>query len=75
MNEFDENIRKLGVVGYAHLYLWRCNEENRIKEIDTDVFKELVELDLKIGTTASTQLLRILSHTTRSDIIKVSYFV
>ena len=71
MNGFDEKARKRGFNGYAHVYLWRCDEENRIEEIDIDVFKELVELDAELGTKASAQLLQILFHTTRQGIIMV----
>ena len=71
MNDFNENTKKNGFIGYAHVYLWRCNKENRTNEIDIDVYNKLVELDSKIGTTASEQLLKILFHTTRQEIIMV----
>ena len=72
VNDLVGNIRKHNFVGYASVYLDRFHQESKSNdEIDIDVFKELVELDLKIGTTAASQLLRILSHTTRLDIIMV----
>ena len=72
VNEFDENTKENGFIGYAEVYLWRCNEESKSNdEIDIHVYKKLVELDTKLGTTASEQLLQILSHTTRLDIIMV----
>ena len=71
VNDLVGNIRKHNFVGYANIYLWRCNEENRMNEIDIDNYKKLVELDSKLGTTASEQLFHILNQTTQLDIIKV----
>ena len=72
MNEFDENIKKNGFIGYASVYLWRCNQESKSHDkIHIDVFTRLAELDSKLGTTAAAQLLHILFHTTQFDIIKV----
>ena len=74
MNEFDENKKKNGFIGYAHVYLLRCNKESKPHdEIDIDVFTRLAELDSKLGKTAAAQLFQILFQTTRLDIIKVSY--
>ena len=41
------------------------------KIIDIKVYKKLVELDTKLGTTVSEQLYGCLYRTTRLDIIKV----
>ena len=72
VNEFDENTKKNGFIGYAHVYLWCCNEESKSNdEIDIDVYKMLVELDTKLGETASDQLFRCLTKTSRPDIIEV----
>ena len=72
VNEFDENKKKNGFIGYAEVYLWRCNEESKSNdEIDIDVYKMIVELDTKLGVTASEQLSRCLFCTSRLDIIKV----
>ena len=61
---------------YAGLYLHRCNKESKSDdEIDIEVFTRLSELDSKLGTPASEQLLQIILRTTRSDIIKVCMFV
>ena len=40
-------------------------------EIDKEVYAKLVELDKRLGTTASEQLFWCLKKTTDSDIIKV----
>ena len=70
VNEFDGS--KNGFIGYAHVYLWRCNEESKSNdEIDIDVYKMLVELDTKLGVTASDQLYRCILKTSRLDIIEV----
>ena len=72
MNEFDENTKKNGFIGYANVYLWRCNQESKSNdEIDIDVYKMLVELDTKLGVSVSEQLFGCLHKTTRWDIIKV----
>ena len=41
------------------------------KIIDIKVYKKLIELDTKLGTTVSEQLYGCLNRTTRLDIIKV----
>ena len=71
VNEFDENTKKKNFIGYAHVYLWRCNGENRTNEIDIDVYKKLVELDSKLGVTFSEQLYKCLYYTSQLDIIEV----
>ena len=74
MNEFDENKKKNGFIGYANVYLWRCNQESKSKdEIDIDVYKILVEVDSKLGVTTFEQLYRCLSYTSRLDIIEVRF--
>ena len=72
MNEY-ESLRKEGLVGFAELYLRRCNKESKTwdDEIDIQVYTKFVELDSKLGTTASEQLRWCIEFTTRSDIIKV----
>ena len=71
MNEY-ESLRKLGWAGFAHLYLMRFRKESKTDdEIDIQVYTKLVELDSRLGTTASEQLDWCIEYTTRSDIIKV----
>ena len=41
------------------------------EKIDIEVYKKLVELDIKLGRTASEQLFKCLLRTSRLDIIKV----
>ena len=74
MNEYEE-LRKAGLYGFANAYLKSCNTKAKSDdEIDVEVYTKLVELDSKLGTTASKQLDRCLFHTTRSDIIQVLIF-
>ena len=59
-------------VGFAHAFLWRCDQESKTyDDIDVQIYKRLVELDTRLGTTNSEQLYRCLRNTTRWDIIKV----
>ena len=71
MNEY-EVIRKHKWVGFAQVYLDRCNTESKTENIaDIQVYTQLVKLDTRLGTTTSEQLFACLFHTTRLDIIKV----
>ena len=57
------------------MYLSRFNIESKSNhDIEKEVYAKLVELDTRLGTTASVQLIAILFKTTRSDIIKVGSF-
>ena len=74
MNDYEE-LRKVGALGFAHVYLDRFNAKSMSDdEIDIEVYTRLVELDSKTGTSASEQLTCCLHFTTRSDIIKVYFF-
>ena len=74
MNEYDE-LRKAGLFGFADAYLYRCNTKAKSDdEIDVEVYTKLVQLDSKLGTTASKQLHGCLYYTTRPDIIQVLIF-
>ena len=67
-----ERLRNLTWVGFAHVYLFRCNKVLKSNnEIDIELYTKLAQLDEKLGTTASEQLLECLRYTTRADIIKV----
>ena len=59
---------------YAGVYLHRCDKESKpADEIDMQIFKQLSELDMKLGTAASERLFNYVSNTTRWDIIKVRF--
>ena len=68
MNEY-EFLRKGNCVGFAHVYLAKCDYSNDV--IDKEVYTKLVELDTRLGTTASEQLYGCLYFTLNLDIIKV----
>ena len=62
--------------GYSVYYLSKCeNESTMINEADESIFRQLVEIDKALGTTAGTQLSCSLYCTTRWDIIKVLFFI
>ena len=70
----NELVRKHGFIGYAEVYLWRCNEESELDEIiDFDIYKKLAEIDTNLDMTASEQLFRCLLNTSRLDIIEVRF--
>ena len=71
MTEYKD-LRTNNWVGFADVYLWRCNEESKTENVaDIQVYNQLVKLDTRLGTTSSEQLYRCLFRTTRLDIIKV----
>ena len=75
MNEY-EILREEIWIGFAHLYLFLCDKESKSNDgIDKKVYSKLVELDTRLGTTASEQLYWCLLKTTRSDILKVEHFL
>ena len=70
--EHDDKLRELGYVGYAEYYLRKCWDESELKnKADVAVYKQLLEIDSKLGTTQSEQLLECVSHSLRMDLIKV----
>ena len=65
-------IRKRRGVGYAVQYLRECwNETEMVNHADVSIYRQLIDIDSKLGTTSSEQLTNSLAYTTRSDIIKV----
>ena len=71
VNEY-ENLKQNGWVGFADFYLGRFDKQSKpIDEMDKDIYSYLLELDTRLGTTASEQLIGCLDHTVNLDIIKV----
>ena len=68
MSEY-ENVRKNGYSGFAEIYLNRCDESNN--EIDMQVYRDLVKLDSRLGTTVTEQLYGSLFYSLNLDFIKV----
>ena len=57
MNE-NERVKKANYIGYAHFYFSQCHKESKSDdEIVKEFFTKLVELDTRLGTTPSEQLL------------------
>ena len=74
VNEY-ESLRKEGWVGFAEVYLWRCEAEwiTDKDEIDKEIYTKCVELDTRLGTTAAEQLIGCVQYTLNLDIIKVLF--
>ena len=69
--EFDE-LREDNFVGYAHYYLQECRNESELKNnADIAIYKQLLEIDAKLGTTQSEQLFGCVFYSLRIDLIKV----
>ena len=70
-DDYDE-IREDGGVGYAHFYLDECWNESELKnKADVTIYKQLLEIDSKLGTTQSEQLLGCLCFSPQKDLIEV----
>ena len=67
-----EKLREIGYVGFAHVYLVRRDKESKAEDIaDVQLYTKLVELDTRLGTTATEQLFWCLYNSLRLDLIKV----
>ena len=69
-----EELKKKRFVGFAAKYLFKFESKSH-DQIDIHVYTKLVQLDSKLGITASEQLEWCIKFTTRSDIIKVLILV
>ena len=71
INEYTKLVND-GYVGFASVYLKRCNEEFKADdEIDLTLYKQLFDLDKKLGTTQTTQLKEILQYSLNIELLKV----
>ena len=71
-NNFDVLREKHGFVGYAHYYLEHCWDKSELKnKADVTVYKQLLEIDSKLGTTQSEQLFECVFHSLRLNLIQV----
>ena len=69
---YDRLRGELGYVGYANYYLQKCWDESELKnKADVTIYKQLLEIDSKLGTTQSEQLFECVFHSLRMDIVKV----
>ena len=59
-------------VGYAEYYLFKCWDKSELKnKADVTIYKQLLEIDSKLGTTQSEQLCGCVFNSLRVDLIKV----
>ena len=71
LDDYDK-IREYDYVGYAEYYLNECWDESELKnKADVTIYKQLLEIDAKLGTTQSEQLFECVFHSLRIDLIKV----
>ena len=72
VGKYDKRFRELGFVGYAEYYLFKCCDESElINKADATIYKQLLEIDAKLGTTQSKQLRWCLVYSPRKDLIEV----
>ena len=71
LDDFDK-IRENGFVGYANYYLFKCWNKSKLRNnADVAIYKQLLEIDAKLGTTQSEQLRCCLFYSPREDFIEV----
>ena len=67
-----DELRKDGYVGYADYYLRKCWDESELKnKADVTIYKQLLEIDAKLGTTQTEQLFKCVFQSLRMNLIKV----
>ena len=73
MDQVDlDKVREYGYVGYADYYLQECWDESELKnKADVTIYKQLLEIDSKLGTTQAEQLFECLRLSPREDLIEV----
>ena len=72
----DQNVygelREKGAVGFAHFYLSKCWDDFELtNKADVKIFKQLLEIDSKLGTTQTEILFWCVNLSVRMDLIKV----
>ena len=71
-NKFEMLREELGYVGFANYYMRECLDESELKnKANVTIYKQLLEIDTKLGTTQSEQLLECVFYSLRMDLIKV----
>ena len=69
---YEELREKYDYVGYADYYLQNCWDESELKnKADVAIYKQLLKIDAKLGTTQSEQLRWCLRYSPRTDLIEV----
>ena len=71
-NIYDVIREKCGFIGFANYYLMGCYDKSERKnKADITIYKQLLEIDSKLGTTQTEQLFKCVFHSVRIDLIKV----
>ena len=69
---YDDYDELRDYAGYAEYYLQECWDKSQMKNnADVAVYKQLLEIDSKLGTTQSEQLFGCVSYSLRIDLIQV----
>ena len=72
VHKHEKRLREFEYAGYASYYLFKCWDESELKnKADVKIYKQLLEIDSKLGTTQSEQLFWCVLHSLRMDLIKV----
>ena len=73
MDQVDhDKLREEDFVGYAGYYLLACWDKSELKnKADVTIYKQLLEIDAKLGTTQSEQLFWCVLYSLRMDLFKV----
>ena len=73
--EHNDKIRELSDARYAEYYLCGFWDESEWKnKADVTIYKQLLEIDSKLGTTQTEQLFECVCHSLRMDLIKVRIY-
>ena len=71
-NGFDVLREKRNFVGYASYYVKGCYDESELRnKAEIEIFKQLCQIDSKLGTTQTEQLFGCVLYSVRIDLIKV----
>ena len=72
VDKHDDRLREVGYVGYASYYLRECwNKSESRNKADVTIYKQLLKIDSKLGTTQSEQLGWCLRYSPRNNLIEV----
>ena len=67
-----DSIQEFSLAGFAYYYLAECWDHSKsINKANVTLYKQLLEIDTKLGITQSEQLFACLLKTLRMDLIQV----
>ena len=68
---YDE-LREIDCVGFANYYLYNCYDKSEMtNKANVAIYKHLLDIDAKLGTSQTEQLFQCVKNTVRMDLIKV----